>query len=90
MSSATRLCKNIGGSVMFDIGGDYKEKIILDFVNKKVKLLDDDKYFYEFNIEGRWLNHILEEKMTWEEFFLTLNFKAKRKPDMYNATILLL
>ena len=88
MRSATRLCKNIGGSVMFNISGDYKEKIILDFVNKKVKLLDDDKYFYEFNIEGRWLNHILEEKMTWEEFFLTLNFKAKRKPDMYNEHLM--
>ena len=88
MRSATRLCKNIGGSVMFDISGDYKEKIILDFVNKKVKLLDGDKYFYEFNIEGRWLNHILEENMTWEEFFLTLNFKAKRKPDMYNEHLM--
>ena len=88
MRSSTRLCNNIGGSVLFNVNGDYEEKIILDFVNKKVKLLDGDNYFYEFDIQGKWLNHILENRMTWEEFFLTLNFKARRKPDMYNEHLM--
>jgi len=88
MRSALRLCKNIGGSVLYNVSGHYEEKIIVDFVNKEVKLLNDDKYFYEFDIEGKWLNHILEKRMTWEEFFLTLNFKARRKPDMYNEHLM--
>ena len=75
MRSPPRLCENIGGSVLFNISGDYEEKIIIDFVNKTVNHFNDEEYFYEFDIQGKWLNHILEKRMTWEEFFLTLGFK---------------
>ena len=88
MRSAPRLCENIGGSILFNISGNYEEQIIVDFVNKRVRFLNDDEYFYEFDIEGKWLNHILEERMTWEEFFLTLKFKARRTPDQYSEHLM--
>ena len=88
MRSAPRLCENIGGSILINVGGNYQEKIIVDFVNKRTRLLNGDEYFYEFDIDGKWLNHILEKRMTWEEFFLTLNFKARRKLDLYNEHLM--
>lgn len=88
MKSAKRICKNIDGSILFNVTGDYNEGIIVDFVRKRVKNFDLDKHFYEFDIEGKWLNHILENKMTWEEFFLTLNFKSRRNPDQYSEHLM--
>ena len=88
MRSASKLCENIGGSILINVGGNYQEKIIVDFVNKRTRLLNGDEYFYEFDIDGKWLNHILEKRMTWEEFFLTLNFKARRKLDLYNEHLM--
>tara|TARA_A100001201_G_scaffold59648_1_gene57104 strand:- start:52 stop:1593 length:1542 start_codon:yes stop_codon:yes gene_type:complete len=93
MKSAPRLCNNIECKVIFNVKGDFEETIMLDFEKRKVSNKFDSKTLsykptYEFDIEGKWLNHIFERNMTWEEFFLTLNFKARRKPDLYSENLM--
>ena len=63
------------------------EKIIVDFSNAAmpVKPFEDDKFFYKFQIDSRFLNLILEKKITWEQLLLSLRFKATRDPDQMNA-----
>ena len=61
---------------MLNIQGSTKEKIIIDFKNIKnsIRHFNNDKYFYEFILDGKWLNLILDKKITWEDFFLSLRF----------------
>ena len=90
MLSSDRLCKNINCSIMLNIQGLTKEKIIIDFKNKKnsIRHFNNDKYFYEFILNGKWLNLILDKKITWEDFFLSLRFKARRHPDKYSEHLM--
>ncbi|MFY0672410.1 MAG: MBL fold metallo-hydrolase [Bacteroidia bacterium] len=48
--------------------------------------IDDFGYCYTF--ESRWLPPILKGEVPWEDFFLSLRFKAKRNPDVYNDHLL--
>jgi UDP-MurNAc hydroxylase len=48
--------------------------------------LDDCGYIYSF--ESRWLAPILNGDIPWEDFFLSLRFKARRNPDRYNDHLL--
>ena len=50
------------------------------------KGLEDCGYIYSF--ESRWLEPILNEEVPWEDFFLSLRFKARRNPDQYNDHLL--
>jgi UDP-MurNAc hydroxylase len=92
MVSARKLCDNIGGAILLNITGKVKEKIIIDFTGKLDKnsiiYYNKDDYFYEFKLEGKWLNQILEKKITWEEFFLSLRFRVKRNPDEYSEHLM--
>jgi len=90
MLSSDRLCKNINCSIMLNIQGSTKEKIIIDFKNIKnsIRHFNNDKYFYEFILDGKWLNLILDKKITWEDFFLSLRFKARRHPDKYSEHLM--
>ena len=88
MASARQLCSNIGGSILLNIIGEVKEKIIIDFASKldknSIRYFDKDGYFYELTIEGKHLNQILNKKISWDDLFLSLRFKAKRNPDVYS------
>ncbi|MGI8518191.1 MAG: MBL fold metallo-hydrolase [Acidimicrobiia bacterium] len=46
----------------------------------------DCQYTYRF--DTRWLPPILEGKVPWEDFFLSLRFRAWRHPDAYNDHLL--
>lgn len=48
--------------------------------------LGDCQYLYRF--ETRWLPPILEGRVPWEDFFLSLRFHAWRHPDVYNDHLL--
>jgi len=87
----------IGGKVLFEIYDNSKisEKIIVDFSSYKYSVckFDDlvsENYFYTFKIENKFLNLILDEKMDWETFFLSMRFKVFRNPDKYNEHLTVL
>ena len=90
LTKSIRLCDKIGGSILLNITGNINEKIIVDFKGGKnsVRYFDDDEYFYEFILESRWLNLILDKGITWEDLFLSLRFKAKRQPDEYSEHLM--
>lgn len=48
--------------------------------------LGDCQYLYQF--ETRWLPAILDGRVPWEDFFLSLRFHAWRHPDVYNDHLL--
>ncbi|HEU4915979.1 MAG TPA: MBL fold metallo-hydrolase [Acidimicrobiia bacterium] len=43
---------------------------------------------YVYRFESRWLWPILEGKVPWEDFLLSLRFRAWRHPDLYNDHLL--
>ena len=43
MASAKQLCSNIGGSILLNIIGEVKEKIIIDFASKLDSINSDNK-----------------------------------------------
>ena len=92
MVSAKDLCYNIGNSILLNITGQVQEKIIVDFSGKlnknSIRYFNGDEYFYEFTLDGKWLNQILDKKITWEQFFLSLRFKARRNPDEYSEHLM--
>ena len=92
MFSAKQLCHNIGGSILLNIFGEIEEKIVVDFGNKlnrnSIRYFDKDNYFYEFTIEGKHLNQVLDKKITWEDLFLSLRFTVKRDPDEYSEHLM--
>lgn len=83
--------EKINGKVLLTISGKLNEKIILDFSDQKipVKSFHDDDFFYELKIDSKFLNMILEKKLTWEQLLLSLRFNASRKPDVYNEYLII-
>ena len=91
LAKSIRLCDKIGGSILLNVNGNVDEQIIIDFKGGKdsVRYLNPwDDYFYEFILESRWLNLILDKEITWEDLFLSLRFKAKRQPDEYSEHLM--
>ena len=88
MRLSPKICNAIDGGVLFNLTGDFEETIRLDFRKRIVELNQSDNHFYKFDIEGKWFNHVLNQNITWEEFFLTLNFKAYRTPNLYNEHLM--
>ncbi|MDQ6636186.1 MAG: MBL fold metallo-hydrolase [Candidatus Dormibacteraeota bacterium] len=39
---------------------------------------------YRFRLDPRWLAPVMDGKIAWEDFFLSLRFQAWRDPDIYN------
>tara|TARA_R110000851_G_scaffold13015_8_gene44743 strand:+ start:395 stop:1972 length:1578 start_codon:yes stop_codon:yes gene_type:complete len=79
----------INGCLLLEIKGPVNENILIDFSSPidSVSYHQGEKYFCKFEIESRFLNLILEHKLTWEELFLSLRFKAHRWPDEYNESL---
>ena len=90
MFSAKRLCKEINCSILLNVIGNTNEKIIIDFTKRKnaIKLYEDEEVSYEFMLDGKYLNLILDREITWEQLFLSLRFKAKRHKDSYNEHLM--
>ena len=43
---------------------------------------------YSYRFDSRWLPPLLDGKVPWEDFFLSLRFEARRDPDVYNDHLL--
>ena len=90
MKSSEFLTDRINNKLM--ITTEY-ENLIVDFINKKVyKTVGPETEvtipFYTFKIESKYLNMIFDDKLTWEELFLSLRFEANRTPDKYNEFLI--
>lgn len=79
----------INGAMLLEIKGTYNEDILIDFSKpiNSIKSYEGEKYFCKFEIESKFLNLILNHKITWEELLLSLRFKARRWPDEYNESL---
>lgn len=42
----------------------------------------------EYTFDSRWLPPILDRRVPWEDFFLSLRFSVRRNPDLYNDHLL--
>lgn len=79
----------IGIRIGFEVTGAGGGGWSVDFRPGSEAVLDrlgDCAYNYRF--ESRWLPSILEGRVPWEDFFLSLRFEAWRDPDLYNDHLL--
>ena len=81
--------QRIAMRVGFDLQGPGGGQWAVDFRPDREGVfasLGDCQYVYRF--ESRWLQPILEGRVPWEDFFLSLRFRAWRHPDVYNDHLL--
>lgn len=75
--------------VGFDIQGRDGGQWAVDFrpgSQGVFEQMGDCHYTYRF--ASRWLLALLNGKLPWEDFFLSLRFRASRHPDIYNDHLL--
>ncbi len=74
--------------VLFDVTGPEGGRWIADFRDPPPSELvyphEGEEYHYSFEVESRYLDQVLSGEMSWEDMFLSLRFKARRDPDVYN------
>lgn len=82
-------CDRIGMRVGFEIAGPGGGDWAVDFRPGRRRVdprADDCAYVYSF--DGRWLPPLLAGEVPWEDFMLSLRFRARRDPDRYNDHLL--
>ncbi|MEX0967268.1 MAG: MBL fold metallo-hydrolase [Bacteroidia bacterium] len=75
--------------VGFEIEGSGGGNWYVDFRKDRQEVgqgIEDCGYIYSF--DSRWLPPILRKEVAWEDFFLSLRFRARRNPDRYNDHLL--
>lgn len=71
--------------VGFDVRGPGGGEWAVDFRGGQEGVYEGlDGCGYVFTFESRWLPPILDRRMSWEDFFLSMRFSARRDPDLYN------
>jgi UDP-MurNAc hydroxylase len=81
--------ERIGFRVGFEIKGPGGGNWAVDFRPGHLGTyqdLGDCQYLYRF--DSRWLPAILEDRVPWEDFLLSLRFSAWRDPDVYSDHLL--
>ncbi len=75
--------------VEFEIAGDYGGNWQIDFNENFPKIYDHKikESNYKFILDSKFLNLILQEKINWEDFLLSLRLKISRNPDVYNGAL---
>jgi len=75
--------------VGFDLEGPGGGSWSVDFRDGRSGVYDElADCGYRYRFETRWLPAILEGRVPWEDFFLSLRFTASRQPDIYNDHLL--
>lgn len=83
--------RRINMAVGFDIRGPGGGQWNVDFRagSEGVRpALESCNYVYRF--DSRWLPPLLDGRVAWEDFFLSLRMEASRHPDVYNDHLLAL
>ena len=80
------ITSQIGQLVEFNIKGIHGGVWQIDFRNGMPVFYQQAKALpqYRFNLEGKLLNLVCDERISWEELFLSLRITAERDPDLYN------
>jgi len=80
------ITSNISQLVEFNIEGKNGGTWQVDFRNSIPTIHSSPigQAQYQFWIDSRFLNMIINGEILWEDLFLSLRFKAKRDPDIYN------
>ncbi|HEY7661462.1 MAG TPA: MBL fold metallo-hydrolase [Actinomycetota bacterium] len=81
--------ERIGMQVGFDVAGPGGGRWRVDFAAKHVEPEPVDvPPLVEYRMESRWLAPILDGRVPWEDFFLSMRFSVRREPDLYNDHLL--
>ncbi|MEX0761113.1 MAG: MBL fold metallo-hydrolase [Dehalococcoidia bacterium] len=76
--------RNIDMRVGFDVFGTHGGEWTVDFRAGHEGVYDQlDECNYVYRLESRWLYALLNGRLRWENFFLSLRFTASRNPDLY-------
>lgn len=81
--------ERIGMRVGFDVTGAGGGQWFVDFKSDSKEIgsgLEGCGYVYQF--QSRWLPSLLNGSVPFEDFFLSLRFRASRDPDIYNDHLL--
>lgn len=80
--------KKISGKIMFVT---EHEEIVIDFTDKKNTIRSgyEQDCMYTYWIDSKFLKLIMDGKLDWESFFLSMRFKAERNPDKYNEFLMI-
>ena len=89
IKSSSYFSSNVDQLVEFNIEGKNGGTWQIDFGDDMHKIHKNKigQPNYKFTIESKYLNLILNEKLSWEDFLLSLRFKIWRKPDIYNGSL---
>ncbi|MGZ8764148.1 MAG: Rieske 2Fe-2S domain-containing protein [Acidimicrobiia bacterium] len=88
--STPDLAARIGGVVLLELTGEHPERIVVDFTRPEepVRAFAGEPWFYRLRTDARFVNEILEGRLTWEELLLSMRFEATRTPDVYNEHLI--
>lgn len=86
VASSKYFREKISGCVLFEVSGEYPEKILVNFgkENEPVKKFEGEDHFYTFKVSSGILNLVLDKKLSWEQLLLSLRFRSTRNPDVFN------
>ncbi|HWG91108.1 MAG TPA: Rieske 2Fe-2S domain-containing protein [Candidatus Thermoplasmatota archaeon] len=82
--------EKIPGALLIETTGRFPEKILVDFkkAEDQVSAWNGEPWYYRFTMDERLFHRILTKKLSWEELFLSLRFKAARRPDEYSEHLM--
>lgn len=81
--------EKIGMRVGFEIAGRGGGSWAVDFRAGKRRVEDSaGECDYVYSFDSKWLPPILSGKVPWEDFLLSLRFRARRREDRYNDHLL--
>lgn len=81
--------ERIAMRVGFDLEGSGGGRWAVDFRDGREGVFDElGDCQYQYRFATRWLPPILDGRVPWEDFFLSLRFTASREPDVYNDYLL--
>jgi UDP-MurNAc hydroxylase len=81
--------ERIGMQVGFEVTGPGGGTWSVDFAARRVRPERvEGGPCVAYRLESRWLAPILERRVPWEDFFLSMRFAVRRDPDRYNDHLL--
>jgi UDP-MurNAc hydroxylase len=86
------LARRVSMPVLFDIQGPHGGRWLVDFRKDRdvVSRAEPGTYPYAFYIESRFLQAVLDGRLTFDALFLSIRFAAHRDPDLYSEDLMTL
>ncbi|MEP6601846.1 MAG: Rieske 2Fe-2S domain-containing protein [Nitrospirota bacterium] len=86
------LMSRINMAVLFQIEGPHGGSWLADFRRARdmVVKVEGGQYPYSFWIAGCYLQSVLDGDISFDSLFLSLRFRARRDPDLYNQDLMTL